>query len=326
MIGVIIDIVMWVYNYKWKIDLIVWLLIDMDFYKLLMCQLVFCNWFDINVIFSLINCLFKIWLVELIDESELCEQLDYVCGLLLMWGESIWLCGNIFYGKCQMFCLDFMEFLENLCLFVYYLEKCDGQYELIFEGKWFEVMLWEIFVFVVIMELCLCVVLKDMGWFELQVLYVCGMIWLWEKVEVLCELGLNLWIVDFGMWWWYSFLWQDWCVQVMIEGLGDKVFVGILNCLIVMCCDIEVIGINVYELLMVYVVFVEIDVELCEVFYCVLVDWYEEYDGNLCMILFDIYGMKQFLVKVLDWLVGWIGICIDSGDFVEGVEVVIEWW
>lgn len=57
-----------------------------------------------------------------------------------------------------------------------------------------------------------------------------------------------------------------------------------------------------------------------------MVDWYEEYDGNLWIILFDIYGIEGFFVKVLDWFVGWIGICIDSGDFVGVVEIVIKWW
>lgn len=46
----------------------------------------------------------------------------------------------------------------------------------------------------------------------------------------------------------------------MCEGLGEK-FVGMFNCFIVKCYDFEVIGINVYELLMVYVVLVEDDVE-----------------------------------------------------------------
>lgn len=97
-----------------------------------------------------------------------------------------------------------------------------------------------------------------MGKFEFQVFYVCVMIKVWEKVESLCMI-FDLWLVDFGMWWWYGYFWQDWCVQVLMEGLGDK-FVGIFNCLIVMKCDIEVIGINVYELFMVYVVLVEDDV------------------------------------------------------------------
>lgn len=148
-----VDIVICVWNYKWKIDFVVWLLIDMDFYKLLMCQFVFCNKFDMMVIFSLINCVQYILLVNMIDEGELCEQFDYVCLLFLLCGEFIWLCGNMFYGKCQMFCFDFMEWFENLCLLVYYFEKCGDQYELIFEGMWFEVMFWEILVFVILMEL-----------------------------------------------------------------------------------------------------------------------------------------------------------------------------
>ncbi|MTH63248.1 nicotinate phosphoribosyltransferase [Paracoccus shanxieyensis] len=326
MTGATIDIATRVYNHKWKIDPIVRSLIDTDFYKLLMCQSVFRNRPDTNVTFSLINRSSKIRLAELIDESELREQLDHVRGLSLTRGESTWLRGNTFYGKRQMFRPDFMEFLENLRLPAYHLEKRDGQYELTFEGKWPEVMLWEIPALAVIMELRSRAVLKDMGRFELQVLYARGMTRLWEKVEALRELGPNLRIADFGTRRRHSFLWQDWCVQAMIEGLGDKVFAGTSNCLIAMRRDIEAIGTNAHELPMVYAALAETDAELREAPYRVLADWHEEHDGNLRMILPDTYGTKQFLAKAPDWLAGWTGIRIDSGDPAEGAEAAIEWW
>src|SRR5574343_299919 len=146
-------------------------LIDTDFYKLLMCQSVFRNKPDTNVTFSLINRTRSIRLADLIDEGELREQLDHVRSLSLSRGESTWLRGNTFYGKRQMFRPDFMEWFEALRLPAYHLEKHDGQYELTFEGKWPEVMLWEIPALAVLMELLSRAVLKGMGKFELQVLY-----------------------------------------------------------------------------------------------------------------------------------------------------------
>ena len=50
-----VDIATRVYNHKWKIDPIVRSLIDTDFYKLLMCQSVFRNKPQTDVVFSLIN-------------------------------------------------------------------------------------------------------------------------------------------------------------------------------------------------------------------------------------------------------------------------------
>ncbi len=319
-----VDIATRVYNHKWKIDPIVRSLIDTDFYKLLMCQSVFRNKPDTTVTFSLINRSKHIRLADLIDEGELREQLDHIRSLSLSRGESTWLRGNMFYGKRAMFRPDFMEWFEGMRLPPYYLEKRDGQYKLTFEGKWHEVMLWEIPALAVLMELRSRTVLQTMGKFELQVLYARAMTKLWEKVEKLRGLdGLRL--ADFGTRRRHSFLWQDWCVQAMHEGLGNK-FVGTSNCLIAMRREVEAIGTNAHELPMVYAALAETDEELRQAPYDVLADWQEEHDGNLRIILPDTYGTKGFLENAPDWLAGWTGIRIDSGDPATGAEIAIDWW
>ena len=60
--------------------------------------------------------------------------------------------------------------------------------------------------------------------------------------------------------------------------------------------------------------------------YEVLADWHEEHDGMLRIILPDTYGTKGFLAHAPDWLAGWTGIRVDSGDPVEGAEMAIRWW
>jgi len=318
------DIATRVYNQKWKIDPIVRSLIDTDFYKLLMCQSVFRNKPDTDVTFSLINRTKSIRLADLIDEGELREQLDHIRSLSLSRGESTWLRGNTFYGKRAMFSPEFMEWFEDLRLPPYHLEKRDGQYELTFEGKWHEVMLWEIPALAVLMELRSRTVLQEMDKFELQVLYARGMTKLWEKVEKLRDLdGLRL--ADFGTRRRHSFLWQDWCVQAMNEGLGNK-FVGTSNCLIAMNREVEAIGTNAHELPMVYAALAKSDEELRRAPYDVLADWHEEHDGNLRIILPDTYGTKGFLDNAPDWLAGWTGIRVDSGDPATAAEIAIDWW
>ncbi|MGR3757386.1 MAG: nicotinate phosphoribosyltransferase [Tranquillimonas sp.] len=319
-----VDIATRVWNHKWKIDPIVRSLIDTDFYKLLMCQSVFRNRPDTQVTFSLINRSTDIRLAELIDEGELREQLDHIRSLSLGRGESTWLRGNTFYGKRQMFRSDFMEWFEGLRLPPYELEKRDGQYELTFEGRWPDVMLWEIPALAVLMELRSRAVLERMGRFELQVLYARAMTKLWEKVERLREIqGLR--IADFGTRRRHSFLWQDWCVQALIEGLGPA-FAGTSNCLIAMHREVEAIGTNAHELPMVYSALAETEEDLRQAPYKVLADWHEEHDGNLRIILPDTYGTKGFLDGAPDWLAGWTGIRIDSGDPVAGAETAIAWW
>ncbi|QPM91268.1 nicotinate phosphoribosyltransferase [Pseudooceanicola algae] len=319
-----VDIATRVHNHKWKIDPIVRSLIDTDFYKLLMCQSVFRNRADTQVTFSLINRSTHVPLAKMIDEGELREQLDHVRSLSLSRGESTWMRGNMFYGKRQMFRPDFMEWFEALRLPPYHLERRGDQYELTFEGSWPEVMLWEIPALSILMELRGRAVLDTMGKFELQILYARAMTKLWEKIERLRGLE-DLRISDFGTRRRHSFLWQDWCVQAMIEGLGDK-FVGTSNCLIAMRDDLEAVGTNAHELPMVYSALAEDDAALARAPYDVLADWHEEHSGNLRIILPDTYGTAGFLRNAPDWLAGWTGIRIDSGDPATGAETAINWW
>lgn len=319
-----VDIATRVYNHKWKIDPIVRSLIDTDFYKLLMCQSVFRNKRDTDVTFSLINRSKDVRLADLVDEGELREQLDHVRLLSLSRGESTFLRGNTFYGKRQMFRPDFMEWFEGFRMPDYHLEKHDGQYELTFEGKWPEVMLWEIPALSILMELRSRAVLRDMGRFELQVLYARAMTRLWEKVERLQSVD-DLRLADFGTRRRHSFMWQDWCVQAMLEGLGDK-FVGTSNCLIAMRREVEAIGTNAHELPMVYSALADGDEALRQAPYDVLADWHEEHEGNLRIILPDTYGTSGFLEGAPDWLAGWTGVRIDSGDPATGAEIAIKWW
>jgi nicotinate phosphoribosyltransferase len=319
-----VDIAQRVHNHNWKIDPIVRSLIDTDFYKLLMCQSVYRNHPNTQVTFSLINRSTDIRLADLIDEGELRQQLDHVRSLRLTRGESTWLRGNMFYGKRQMFRPDFMEWFEALQLPPYQLEKRDGQFELTFAGTWPEVMLWEIPALAILMELRSRAVLKGMGRFELQVLYARGMARVWEKVERLRQIeGLRL--ADFGTRRRHSFLWQDWCVQALVEGLG-KAFIGTSNCAIARNRDLEAIGTNAHELPMVYAALAQSDAELARAPYRVLSDWQDEHEGNLRIILPDTYGTKGFLERAPEWLAAWTGIRIDSGRPEVAAETALAWW
>ncbi|SOC13824.1 nicotinate phosphoribosyltransferase [Rhodobacter maris] len=319
-----VDIATRVYNHRWRIDPIVRSLLDTDFYKLLMCQSVYRNARDTQVTFSLINRTKAIRLADLIDEGELRAQLDYARGLRLTRGESTWLRGNTFYGKRQMFRSDFMEWFETFQLPPYHLEKRDGQYELTFEGAWPEVMMWEIPALAILMELRSRAVLGDMKRFELQVLYARAMTRVWEKIERLRKIeGLK--IADFGTRRRHGFLWQDWCVQAMLEGLGEA-FTGTSNCLIAMRRDLEAVGTNAHELPMVFAALAETEHELRQAPYKVLEAWHEEHEGNLRIILPDTYGTNGFLAHAPDWLAAWTGVRIDSGNPFEGAQRAIDWW
>jgi nicotinate phosphoribosyltransferase len=319
-----VDIATRVYNHTWKIDPIVRSVIDTDFYKLLMAQTIFRRHRDAAVTFGIKNRTARVRLAEIVDEGELREQLDHIRTLRLTRGESTWLRGNTFYGRRQMFSPDFMDWLEKFRFPEYQLEKRDGQYELSFHGPWVETTMWEIPALAVLNELRSRGVLRGMGRFELQVLYARAMTRVWEKIDRLKQLR-ELSISDFGTRRRHSFLWQDWCVQAMIEGLGSS-FLGTSNCLIALRREVEAIGTNAHELPMVYAALSDTDEELARAPYLVLQDWQEDYQGNLLVILPDTYGTTNFLKHAPDWVASWTGIRIDSKDPIEGGEEAIDWW
>ena len=119
--------------------------------------------------------------------------------------------------------------------------------------------------------------------------------------------------------------WPRLTVRAMIEGLGDSL-IGTSKSLIAMRREVEAIGTNAHELPMVYAALAEDDQALRRAPYEVLADWQEEHDGNLRIILPDTYGTQGFLDNAPDWLAGWTGIRIDSGDPAEGAEIAINWW
>ena len=319
-----IDLAKRVHDHTWKIDPIVRSLIDTDFYKLLMAQTVQKRHSDVSVTFSLINRSKHVPLADLIDEGELREQLDHVRTLSLSRGEVTWLRGNTFYGKQRMFTPEFIDWFKAFRMPDYNLERVGDQYELTFEGPWPDVMMWEVPALAILMELRSRAVLRHLGKLELQVLYAQAMTRVWEKIQTLKALP-DLRLSDFGTRRRHSFLWQDWCVSAMLEGLGDN-FSGTSNCLIALRREVEAIGTNAHELPMVYAALAETDAELAKSPYDVLENWQQDYDGNLLIILPDTYGTKTFLERAPEWMARWTGIRIDSGDPATGAEYAIDWW
>jgi nicotinate phosphoribosyltransferase len=162
-------------------------------------------------------------LAHLIDEGALREQLDHIRSLSLSRGESTWLRGNLFYGKRQMFEPEFIEWLEELRLPPYHLEKKDGQYELTFEGA---VARGD-----ALGDPC---ARRPHGAARPRrpeghrTVRASGALRPGDDETVgegpaspagtpACN------IADFGTRRRHSFLWQDWCVQAMMEGLGERV-------------------------------------------------------------------------------------------------------
>ncbi|SSC65785.1 nicotinate phosphoribosyltransferase [Ciceribacter selenitireducens] len=318
------DIATRVFNHSWKLDPIIRSLIDTDFYKLLMLQMIWKLYPDVDATFTLINRTKTVRLADEIDEGELRAQLDYARTLRLTKKEAIWLAGNTFYGTKQIFEPEFLAWLAAFQLPEYELSKKDGQYVLNFHGKWKETTMWEIPALAIINELRSRTVSKNMGLFTLDVLYARAKAKMWAKVERLRELpGLR--ISDFGTRRRHSFLWQRWCVEALKEGIGPA-FTGTSNVLLAMDSDLEAVGTNAHELPMVRAALAKTDAELLSSNYDVMRDWNRLYGGNLLIVLPDTYGTAAFLRNAPEWVADWTGFRPDSAPPIEGGEKIIDWW
>ncbi len=318
------DIARRVYDNAWKLDPVVRSLLDTDFYKLLMLQMIWRLYPEVDATFSLINRTKTVLLTDEIDEQELREQLDYVRGLRFTKKEMIWLAGNTFYGRKQIFAPDFLAWLADFQLPDYELSRRHGQYELTFPGKWTHTTMWEIPALAIINELRSRTAMKDMGPFALDVLYARAKAKMWSKVEQLRTYP-DLRISDFGTRRRHSFLWQRWCVEALKEGIG-KSFSGTSNVLLAMDTDLEALGTNAHELPMVAAALARTDQDLREAPYKVLQDWNQLYGGNLLIVLPDAFGTAAFLRNAPDWVADWTGFRPDSAPPIEGGEKIIAWW
>src|SRR5579871_2356092 len=103
------DIATRVYNHQFRIDPVVRTLLDTDFYKLLMLQMIWKLHRHRRVTFQLINRTHEVRIADIVDKQELIDQLDHARSLRLAKNELIWLAGNTFYGTQHIFEPAFME-------------------------------------------------------------------------------------------------------------------------------------------------------------------------------------------------------------------------
>ncbi len=318
------DIATRTWDHNWRLDPIVRSLLDTDFYKLLMLQLIWRRHRDTHATFALINRTHGVRLAEVIDEAELRAQLDHARGLRFTKKELIWLAGNSFYGEARMFAPDFLAWLADFRLPDYELRTVDGQFELHFDGPWLCTTMWEIPALAIVNELRARAALRGKGRFTLDVLYARAKAKLWEKVERLQELP-DLALSDFGTRRRHGFLWQRWCVEALKEGLGAR-FIGTSNVLLAMDHDLEAIGTNAHELPMVAAALAPDDAALAQAPYRVLDEWRQAYGGNLLIALPDAFGTAAFLRDAPEWVADWTGFRPDSAPPIAAGERIIAWW
>jgi nicotinate phosphoribosyltransferase len=312
------------YDHSFRLDPIVRSLLDTDFYKLLMGQLIFENYASTPVTFGLMNRTRRFKLADIIPEAELRAQLDHVRTLRFRPNELIWVAGATFYGQERIFRPGFIEFLRSLSLPGYDLRNEEGQYVLTFSGSWAETTWWEIYALAIVSELKSRAGHQQRTELELDFLYAGAKSKLLAKLRALKELeGLAL--SEFGTRRRHSFLWQEWVVHAMANVLGHR-FVGTSNAFLAFKHGLDAKGTNGHELPMVLAALAADDAELKASQYDLLRRWQDAYSGNLLVALPDTFGTTQFLKDAPEWLAAnWRGYRPDSKPPFEAGEEIITW-
>lgn len=312
------------YDRRWRIDPIVRSLLDTDFYKLLMLQVIWKHYAAVPVTFSLINRTRSVRLADIIEQRELEAQLDHIRTLRLTNQERIWLAGNTFYGTEGIFQPAFLTWLAHLQMPDYQIRVVDGQYELAFSGHWADVMLWEIYAITIVNTLRNRAGLARLSELELDVLYSRAKTRLWEKLDRLAQAEVTG-IADFSTRRRGDFLFQEWAVLAAHDRLGSG-FNGTSNVSLAQKLGLEAIGTNAHELPMTLAALANTDDDVRASQYTVLDVWQQTYQGRLKVFLPDTYGTTQFLAGAPDWVADWTGLRVDSKDPFEAGEEAIQWW
>ena len=298
-------------------------LMDIDFYKFTMGQMIFKNFKDVQVTFELINRDKGIPLASIVSENELRKYLDYTRSIRFTSTEMAQLRGMRVYGA-NMFSEEYMAFLENFQLPPYALRRHGDQYKLTFSGAWAEVSMWETIALAIISELYYRHLKSGLSMYELDVLYARAKSKLWGKLERLSQYpGIRY--ADFGQRRRHSFLWQDWAISAAKETNKEQL-TGTSNTLLAFRHNITPVGTNAHELPMVLVALAHSEEEKRAAQYKVLEYWQELYGEGLRIFLPDTYGTAQFFASAPEWLAHtWRGMRQDSGNPIRVAHAYMKW-
>ena len=297
-------------------DFIINSLLDVDFYKFTMGQMIFHRHPSTEVELTFTNRTSSVKLAEVIDMGRLKRELDHCRELYLTPDEIHYIMGVYEYEK-PMFRMDYIQFLKTLRLPEFHLSKTDdGQINLRFVGRWELVTYWETLAMSVINELYYEAKMKDFSKFERDLVLSEGKLRLGKKITELKK-HPEITFSDFGTRRRFSREWQDFTVSTLAEECA-KQFKGTSNVLLAKKYGLMPVGTNAHELPIVYSgIFADKDeIDPSYSSRMVVMNWGFEYGMGLSIFLPDTFGSDWFFKNVVDEekLRNWKGSRHDSGD------------
>ncbi len=302
-------------------------LLDLDFYKLTMGQLVYLQYSKVPVKYAFKNRSAKVLLPRHISESALRAELNHVRTLSFTPEELLYLGekpktenGELIFGK------SFLQFLAKLKLPPYELTNNGKEFILEFFGPWREAIYWETIALSIINELYYRSLARSLGAFQESVGKVTGVARLHMKISQLKDVP-DIRFSDFGTRRRFSRQWQEEVVETCSTKLKNQ-FIGTSNVALAMKFNLKPIGTFAHEMFMVLSgIFHENDDTIRGSHNQVLCDWWDLYGEPLSIALTDTYGTDFFFKDMsADQARAWKGLRQDSGCPFEFGEKAIAFY
>lgn len=302
-------------------------LLDTDFYKFTMGQLVFLKHRDVPVKYAFKNRTKGVRLGLVVDEKELRAELDHVMSLRFNNSELRYLRGAIDDHNDRMFHEEYLQFLGDLRLPPYKLSMDSNEFVLEFEGKWSEAIYWETFALSIVNELYYRKQVAELTEFECDVLKARGKMRLAAKIEALRKRPA-IKFTDFGTRRRFSREWQDYVVRVMSKEFGPLDFRGTSNVALAMKHGLLPMGTSAHEMFMIMSgICHDSDGSIRASHGQVLQEWWGLYGYDLSIALTDTYGTDFFFTDFTkEQAHKWKGFRQDSGDPIAFGEKVLAFY
>jgi len=301
-------------------------LMDVDFYKFTMGQEIFMHYPDVDVVLGLTNRTTSVRLGEILDISQVREELDHVRTLSFGRSDLHYLRGTDEYQD-RMFREPYLQHLAGLQLPDYELEVRDGQIHLRFPGKWSVATHWETISLSIIAELYARYQLSQMTRLEKLAVTAQGTLNLLEKVRLLKQ-NPGITFIEFGTRRRFSAMWQQRVVEVLKEELSSSQFLGTSNTLLAMKLHLLPMGTSAHERDMALAAILGLtDEGVLSAIKISLNQWWEVYGEGLSVALTDTFGTDAFFrAMTRDQANNWKGLRQDSGNPFEFADRAIAFY
>jgi nicotinate phosphoribosyltransferase len=307
-------------------------LLDSDFYKFTMGQVIFLLYPNVDTIFGFTNRTIAIPLGDVLDIGQIREEFDHVRELRFTRSGLHYLRGTNEYNE-RMFCEPYLQHLANLEMPSYDLEIRNGYIYLQFPGKWSENTYWEIYALSIIAELYARYQMKGMSRLEREAVIAQGKIRLLEKILTLKE-HPGITFTDFGTRRRFSREWQNYVVETLADEFPNRPdgspsqFLGTSNVLLAKDHSLVPMGTSAHEQDMAIAgILGETDEGVRQAISVNLENWWKVYGEGLSIALPDTFGSDTFFrIMTAKQADEWKGTRQDSGDPLEFTDKTLSFY